>query len=102
MGMFNNDFEPWPEEKLTGDRSIHWSDEDEELYLKELKRKKKKKLKRDYILIIGNMNTDKYIKSWNNTLILNPVWVNEHYMEFPNEMDKYQKIIDYYESFDIL
>lgn len=48
------------------------------------------------------MNTDKYIKSWNNTLILNPVWVNEHYMEFPNEMDKYQKIIDYYESFDVL
>lgn len=40
MGMFNNDFEPWPEEKLTGDRSIHWSDEDEELYQKELKRKR--------------------------------------------------------------
>lgn len=59
-------------------------------------------MKRDYIFIIGNMNTDKYIKSWDNTLILNPVWVNEHYMEFPNEMDKYQKIIDYYESFDVL
>lgn len=40
MGMFNNDFEPWPEEKLTGDRSMNWSDEDEELYQKELKRKK--------------------------------------------------------------
>lgn len=40
MGIFNNDFEPWPEEKFTGDRSMHWSDEDEELYQKELKRKK--------------------------------------------------------------
>lgn len=40
MGMFNNDFNPWQEEKFTGDRSIHWSDEDEELYQKELQRKK--------------------------------------------------------------
>lgn len=45
---------------------------------------------------------DKYIKSWNGALILNPVWVDEHYMELPSEMCKYQKIIDYYDSFDIL
>ena len=40
MGIFNNDFQPWPEDKYNGDRSIHWSDEDEEQYQKELKRKR--------------------------------------------------------------
>ncbi len=47
---------------------------------------------------------DRYIKSWNGTLTLNPEWVDAHYMDmnFPSEMDKYQKIIDYYDSFDVL
>lgn len=39
MGIFNNDFEPWPDEPKNGDRSLHWSDEDEERHQKELKRK---------------------------------------------------------------
>ena len=45
---------------------------------------------------------NKYIESCGGTLILNPVWVDEYYMELPTEIDKYQKIIDYYDSFDIL
>ena len=49
-------------------------------------------------------NMDKYIKGCNSTLILNPEWIDEHYMNMnlPSEMEKYQKIIDYYDSFDIL
>ena len=47
---------------------------------------------------------DKYIKSWNGTEILNPEWLDAHYMDLNllSEMDKYQRIIDYYNSFDIL
>lgn len=40
MGMFNNDFDPWLDEHKNGDRPLHWSDEDEERYQKELKRKR--------------------------------------------------------------
>jgi len=47
---------------------------------------------------------DKYIESWNGTLILNSEWIDAHYMDrnLPSELEKYQKIIDYYDGFDIL
>ena len=59
-------------------------------------------MKKNILNNLNNMNKDKYIKSWNGTLILNPEWVDAHYMDLPSEMEKYQKIIDYYDSFDIL
>ena len=42
MGFLNNDFEPWPDcrDVRYPDRPLHWTDEDEERYQQELKRKK--------------------------------------------------------------
>lgn len=41
MGIFNNDFEPWPDMRdcKYPDRPMHWTDEDEYHYQQELKQK---------------------------------------------------------------